>query len=854
MLLGVSLSFDTIVVNFYKICMAIDMIIYKLIGSMFGIFTLLSDLRIFSSDVIGSFTRRVYLIISIVMLFLMAYSFLMVIINPENMTKGNSSIGKIIRNTIISLTLLVLTPSLFEFAYGLQNSVVKSNVIGRVIIGSNTAVDLSTASGQFSTIVFESSYYIKNPHIEGQEISEAEVAYYAAESASIASNDVTAFSDTIDYVQTGDIEYNFFIAAIIGVVVLYLLVTFVFDVALRAVKLAFLQIIAPVPVLLYIVPGKDKSLSTWISETLKTFFELFIRIAILYFGVYIISIVLSTVKEGSILGFINTQGVLVRNICKLFIILGVLMFVKQAPQLICDILGIKSESGLLSLKKRIKDSGLGAFTGGVIGGVAGAGLGVLGAHRYAKARGASKGERTFAMVSGAFHGARLGGQAGAQGNIQGVGDGYNYAAANQKAWAHMNGDNKLKNWGSVQLEMLRDNFGIPSYYDDLVGMKETETNAAIAGYNKSIQDLQGKNKAKEKEIDDAYDFSNKESATKLGMDTGKEVKDDIEKEVTKQDYMETVRITTMKKDSQTGEWVEKQDEISYAQIDGLKKMYADLKKEGHISNPQEQKLLAELERGLGKLNKDFAANQIVAKAREDGRFVNARTDADKLATNVGRDFVNGWIESSKKMSDYTELDEAKKRFESIGDTARAAQVQESIDKWLSDRRTEGEQKFLKVVSNTDDYKVNQKIINEIFKYRDIVNMTGSAEAGLYFDKEENKFVQDKKVAKLKTEFSGDVLFDSIKFMGISSSNLQGFKDELYRDPANMITYILPDGTQSKPIPLNQSIYVQDNMTKEVKKLQDELKDFKLAYADEEQISKMAKDTKKYRGFRHPKGK
>ena len=848
MLLGVSLSLDTIVVNFYKICMAIDMIIYKLIGSMFGIFTLLSDLRIFSSDVIGSFTRRVYLIISIVMLFLMAYSFLMVIINPENMTKGNTSVGKLVRNTIISLTLLVLTPTLFEFAYGFQNSIVKSNVIGRVIIGSNTAVDLSSASGQFSTIVFESSYYIKNPHIEGQEISEAEVAYYAAESAAIASNDVTAFSDTIDYVQTGDIEYNFFIAAVIGIVVLYLLVTFVFDVALRAVKLAFLQIIAPVPLLMYIVPGKEKSLSTWVSETLKTFFELFIRIAVLYFGVYIISVVLSTVKEGSILGYINNQGILVRNICKLFIILGVLMFVKQAPQLICDIIGIKHEPGLLSLKKRLKDSGLGAFTGGVLGGAAGAGLGVLGAYRYAKARGAKKGERAFGMVSGAFHGARLGGQAGAHGDIQGIGSGYNYAAANQKAWAHMTGDDKLKNWGSVQLEMLRDNFGIPSYFDDLVGMKETETNAAIAGYNKSIQDVQAQNKAKVKELDDQYGFTNKESATKLGIDAGNDVKNDIEKEVTKQDYGETVRITTVKKD-EDGNWVKTQDNISYSQFDGLKKMYAELKKDQLITNEDELLLLAELERGSGKLNKDFAANQIVAKAREDGEF-RGMTDAEKLSSSYANDFINGWVESSKKMYDFTQMEDAKKHFESVGDTERAAAFQDLIDDWTLERKIEARDKFLNVISNTDDYKVNQKIVNEINKYRDIVNMTGTAEAGLVYDKDTQQFIQDKKVAKIKQELSGDALFDSIKFMGISSSNLQGFKDDLYRQVE--ITYTLPNGRKSDPIPLNQSIYVEDSMTKEVKKLQDELKDFKLAYADEEFISNMAKDTKKYRGFRHPK--
>ena len=851
MLLGVSLSLDTIVVNFYKICMAIDMVIYKLIGSMFGIFTLLSDLRIFSSDVIGSFTRRVYLIISIVMLFLMAYSFLMVVINPENVTKGNTSVAKIVRNTIISLTVLVLTPTIFEFAYGFQHSVVKSNVIGRIIIGSNTAVDLSNASGQFSTIVFESSYYIKNPHIEGQEISEAETAYYAAESVAMASNDVTAFSDTIDYVQTGDIEYNFFICAVIGIIVLYLLVTFVFDVALRAVKLAFLQIIAPVPILLYIVPGKDKSMGTWVKESLKTFFELFIRIAILYFGVYIISIVLSTVKEGSILGFISNQGILVRNICKLFIILGVLMFIKQAPQLICDILGIKSEPGLLSLKKRLKDSGLGAFTGGVLGGAAGATLGVIGAKKYAKARGASKKEQAFGMVSGAFHGTRLGAQAGAAGNIQGIGDGYNYAAANQKAWAHMTGDHKFGNWLSVQGEMLRDNFGIPSYYDDLVGMKETETNAAVARYNKSIQDLQAKNKAKEKELDDQYGFTNKANANKMASDAGTDVKSTAKSEVSKKDYLETARITTVKKD-QYGNMVEYQDNVSSSQMEGLESFYNDLLSDQQISNDQHRKLVAELGRGQDKIEKDYVSAQIVSSNRDKNVFA-GMNDTQKLSTRFATDYIDGYVESAKKMVEWTDMEELEKDFTAQGDTQSLANVRAMMRSWEADRKAEAEKQFLKIISNPDDYKTNQKMINSINKYQDIVNMTGDSEVGLEYDVSTGQFIQNAKVAKIKTSLSGNTMYDSIKFVGIADSTLSNFKDELYRDSANSITYIKPDG-RTETVLLNQAINIYDNLSKEVKKVQDELKDFKLAYADEEQISKMAKDTKKYRGFRHPKGK
>jgi len=496
MLFGVNIfSFDA-VDSFYKICMAIDMVIYKLIGSMFRIFTILSEARLFSSEVIGQFSRRIYLIVSIVMIFALAYSFLSVIINPEKLTKGDSSPGKMVRNIVISIVLVILVPTAFDYAYGFQNSIVKSNVIGKLVLGSTSKVDMANMSGEFTTTLFEGSYYLTQDYSEIEDLDEendadeAFMAYKYAEIASKADNNIYAFSETLSYVKTGQIEYNFFICLIIGIFTLYVLVTFVFDIATRAVKLAFLQLFAPVPALLYMVPGKSKILTTWFKEVLSSFFEVFVRIAILFFCVYVISILDRDINR--ILGFTSVDGFMVRNLCRLLIILGILIFVKQAPQLICDILGIKNTGGLLSLKKRLDDvkDGFKTISAPVtkpIDKIGGAALGVKFA-RDAYNTGIRSGVKGSKVKSGlaTFHGLRNGFNNG----IRNAGTAYDYEMENQRSYALNSGKSEFEQIKASIYDSLRDNVGRGTRYDDEIKAAEIERDILNRPLDSTIKNIE----------------------------------------------------------------------------------------------------------------------------------------------------------------------------------------------------------------------------------------------------------------------------------------------------------------------------------------------------------------------------
>ena len=74
---------------------------------------------------------------------------------------------------------------------------------------------------------------------------------------------------------------------------LYIAVSFCFDMAVRAVKLGFLQLIAPIPLIAKVDPKKgDEVFNKWVKECTSTYLNLFVRLVAIYFALYILFLVL----------------------------------------------------------------------------------------------------------------------------------------------------------------------------------------------------------------------------------------------------------------------------------------------------------------------------------------------------------------------------------------------------------------------------------------------------------------------------------------------------------------------------------------------------------------------------------
>lgn len=178
-------------------------------------------------------------------------------------------------------------------------------------------------------------------------------------------------------------DYKFIFSTVIGVVIVLLLITFCMDVALRSIKLGFLQLIAPIPILSYVDPksGKDGMFKKWYQLCFKTYLSLFIRLLALYFAVYIISKVADMQLVDIIDGSQQTHAFIY-----IFVIIGALMFAKQLPKIL-EGLGIKLDGDgkfFLNPFKKFEESAAGGknITGlargamvGTAGALSGAGIG-----------------------------------------------------------------------------------------------------------------------------------------------------------------------------------------------------------------------------------------------------------------------------------------------------------------------------------------------------------------------------------------------------------------------------------------------------------------------------------------------
>jgi len=421
----------------------LDQIIYGFIPVVYNFIEILAKAYIFQEGDIEKFATNIYAIIGVFMLFYLAFNVIKAIIDPEQLTSKEAGFSKIITRLITAMVLIVLIPWAFNLAFQLQDSILENKVLLKIILGSVETQDLNsgqtiartslkafvscnpnainagisnagetsadTSSGCIEDKYEENATTGKNQLIEGTVGQILNEAFPKSTGGEIVNGSFDRFWDEIKAETPsadGDVfklNYTMGISTVCGGFILYLLILFTFEVALRVVKLGFLQLITPVAVVAYVDP-KGTIFKKWLKMVISTYFNLFIRLVTIYFMVYIIGLLSSlTVITGfdgqPIPGASGAQ----LNVIKIFIILGALMFAKQAPKLISEMLGI-DEGSVMGLAKNpfksLIDKGIGLGAAMNVGGAAGL-IGGLSGGFYAKKRGGS-------FLAGAAQGAKTG--------------------------------------------------------------------------------------------------------------------------------------------------------------------------------------------------------------------------------------------------------------------------------------------------------------------------------------------------------------------------------------------------------------------------------------------------------------
>lgn len=397
----------------------LDCIVYWAVGKLFSLYTAIAGLELITSDMYNEIIQKFEVIIAVFMLFYIAYALLKSIINPDELSKNTSAI---IKNFVISIVLLTVVPTIFNYAFKIQNIIIFENKIGVLLLGDeadSTSVEKTGNTAALSTL--EAFLEVEKDTVASQGVwsmSEDEIkdkekilddtlnCSYDSETGKqkcemkwkhiqtlIKSGQSEHFL-TISYFieeihEESGAKYIPIISTVCGCFLIYVLVSFCIDLGIRTVKMAFYQIIAPVPILMRIVPEKKSVFDNWLKATLNTFLEVFIRIFIMYLVIFLIDLCTTAFLSGEMkfnqtMGDIGTLGLII-------VIMGLFAFAKQAPKLISDVIGIDAGNLKLGIKDKLKaDNYLGGnLVSGIGSRAAGLTTGFLGGAFSAKANGGS---------------------------------------------------------------------------------------------------------------------------------------------------------------------------------------------------------------------------------------------------------------------------------------------------------------------------------------------------------------------------------------------------------------------------------------------------------------------------------
>ena len=394
----------------------LDRGVYGLLNIVYQVFFNITSVDLFQNETMMKFYGRIQLILGVFMMFQLAMTVLKGIVDPNSFTDSKSGVGNLVYRVATSLILLTVlvpisTPGRNEFEkrvnnngilfgtlYSLQYRILNNNTIGKLVLGTtddnssmvstgNQKNDVEYSSRVFTATILRSFYRInlieesKRTHVDGkedemlntnrmcQDIDDATLASYTkvdAEAGDIVSyvNETCSLSGGLaGAVGFGQKRYQFyymaFVCPIIGIIFVVVFLSFCVDIAIRSVKLAVLRLIAPIPIISYMDPkgGKDNAFNAWVKTLTSTYLDLFIRLAAVYFVLFVIQDMLYSGIR------INTSGGMVGAISLIMIWLGLFIFAKQAPKFIKQAIGLK------------EDAGGGFFSG--LGGLA-VGLGAIG--------------------------------------------------------------------------------------------------------------------------------------------------------------------------------------------------------------------------------------------------------------------------------------------------------------------------------------------------------------------------------------------------------------------------------------------------------------------------------------------
>ena len=373
---------------------ALDGLVYGLISTFYQVFNAVSKVSLYgsSNEKINELTDRIYVILGVAMLFVLAYNIILLIMNPDNANKGEKTVQGLLKNFVISIVLLTLLPTVFDYMTKLQNDIIDSHVIENIILGNSNASEYDNKGDDIATMIYSTFYHPIDSNDNPVSYDECE----DSSKSTICSDYRTAYengkvnvkkfihdeklADALNAAKP-TMELMYFISTAAGIVAVLMFISYALDIGIRIAKLVFLQIIAPIPVILRVTKPSGGIFDKWVKKLIETYMTLFLRLITIYFSMYMIQFISNGFEAGGIFANAGSMSGIVKLFARLVVIIGILLFAKEAPKLLEELAGNLNGGGGFSPKeigKKIAGVTGAPLVGGALGAagaLAGRGIG-----------------------------------------------------------------------------------------------------------------------------------------------------------------------------------------------------------------------------------------------------------------------------------------------------------------------------------------------------------------------------------------------------------------------------------------------------------------------------------------------
>ena len=369
----------------------LDVIVYRIAGWSFKIFYVMGSITLDADETVQIIVNKIYTILLIFMVFVVAYNMLLYIIEPDKIKHTDKTPGAadLVRRIAISLIVIVAFPLFFDVLYDVQRDIIEYNVIGTIILGG--ASDSSDMDGTETCVVsgvgdsgdalvadVYSAFLYPVNGIEPNDCCNGSVSQEEIDADTPIGNYCTAyleardrggimpFSGIKDAAIKDDTDYQYLgiVSTAAGVFMAIYFLGFCINLGIRLFKLLALELVAPIPALMDLVPGKSGTLSTWFQEVLKVYAEVFIYQAIVFSLVWLATLIpgLLTQVSDSIENTAADAGASSGFIllAKVLMIMALFQGAKEIPTMLSKVLKIEGAGGLL---KTVGQRGINMFSG-----------------------------------------------------------------------------------------------------------------------------------------------------------------------------------------------------------------------------------------------------------------------------------------------------------------------------------------------------------------------------------------------------------------------------------------------------------------------------------------------------------